>query len=205
MTVCCLWCSSGPITMTATAEKKAFVPGNHTPSPPIHPSIHTYSLINIVSSFLQVKLWKSFATSVILHLGWLLQRWNCNRSRHFSDQTTNGGELSTKPWHPYLDVPSTVTPLMCTLSSSSQYLHLHRPPSLTAASCTWIMLLRLVKQTDGLMAQSASFIQLFAGLHFKISIQLYFLNLYDIQWMRIWIINWFSMNATSILISCVSS
>ncbi|XP_008299400.1 arrestin domain-containing protein 3-like, partial [Stegastes partitus] len=27
MTLCCLWCASGPITMTATTEKKAFVPG----------------------------------------------------------------------------------------------------------------------------------------------------------------------------------
>uniref|UniRef100_A0A671THV5 Arrestin domain-containing protein 3-like n=1 Tax=Sparus aurata TaxID=8175 RepID=A0A671THV5_SPAAU len=27
MTVCCLWCASGPITVTASAEKKAFTPG----------------------------------------------------------------------------------------------------------------------------------------------------------------------------------
>lgn len=27
MTLCCLWCASGPITMTARTEKKAFVPG----------------------------------------------------------------------------------------------------------------------------------------------------------------------------------
>ncbi|XP_053181758.1 arrestin domain-containing protein 3-like [Scomber japonicus] len=27
MTVCCLWCASGPITMKVTTEKKAFVPG----------------------------------------------------------------------------------------------------------------------------------------------------------------------------------
>ncbi|KAL7391902.1 hypothetical protein ABVT39_016502 [Epinephelus coioides] len=27
MTLCCLWCASGPITVTASAEKKAFVPG----------------------------------------------------------------------------------------------------------------------------------------------------------------------------------
>lgn len=26
-TLCCLWCASGPITLTASAEKKAFVPG----------------------------------------------------------------------------------------------------------------------------------------------------------------------------------
>ncbi|XP_054467728.1 uncharacterized protein LOC129101820 [Anoplopoma fimbria] len=27
MTLCCLWCASGPITMTASVEKKAFIPG----------------------------------------------------------------------------------------------------------------------------------------------------------------------------------
>ncbi|XP_018525225.1 arrestin domain-containing protein 3 [Lates calcarifer] len=27
MTLCCLWCASGPITMTVSVEKKAFVPG----------------------------------------------------------------------------------------------------------------------------------------------------------------------------------
>ncbi|XP_068995196.1 arrestin domain-containing protein 3-like isoform X2 [Embiotoca jacksoni] len=27
MTLCCLWCSSGPITMTVSVEKKAFLPG----------------------------------------------------------------------------------------------------------------------------------------------------------------------------------
>lgn len=27
MTLCCLWCASGPITMSVTAEKKAFAPG----------------------------------------------------------------------------------------------------------------------------------------------------------------------------------
>ncbi|XP_073323389.1 arrestin domain-containing protein 3-like [Pagrus major] len=27
MTVCCLWCASGPITITASSEKKAFIPG----------------------------------------------------------------------------------------------------------------------------------------------------------------------------------
>lgn len=120
----------------------------HTHTPSIYPYIFTYSLTNIVSSFLQAKPWKSFVISVMLHLGWLLRRWNCNRSRFFSDKTTLRGEWLTKPWHPYLDRPSAVTPLICTLSSSSQYPHLHRPPSLTAASCTWLILLRLVKQTD---------------------------------------------------------
>lgn len=33
-TLCCLWCASGPITLTATAEKKAFAPG----IPSIYPS-----------------------------------------------------------------------------------------------------------------------------------------------------------------------
>ena len=38
MTLCCLWCASGPITMTASTEKKAFVPGTVS----IHPSVHMY-------------------------------------------------------------------------------------------------------------------------------------------------------------------
>lgn len=35
MTLCCLWCASGPITLTARTEKKAFVPGTVS----THPSI----------------------------------------------------------------------------------------------------------------------------------------------------------------------
>lgn len=40
-TLCCLWCASGPITLTATAEKKAFSPG----IPSIYPSIYQSKLI----------------------------------------------------------------------------------------------------------------------------------------------------------------
>lgn len=36
MTLCCMWCASGPITVTASAEKKAFVPGTVSIHPPIY-------------------------------------------------------------------------------------------------------------------------------------------------------------------------
>lgn len=38
-TLCCLWCASGPITLTATAEKKAFAPGIPSICPSINQSL----------------------------------------------------------------------------------------------------------------------------------------------------------------------
>lgn len=94
----------------------------------------------------------------MLHLEQLLRRWSCSRSRYSTPRTRSTSTKLSSAWHWWLESPSALTPLTFTLRSCSLFPRLHRSPSLTAASWSWNILLRLVLTKQKVPGRSYLFV-----------------------------------------------